>query len=163
MIINEIRGKKMNPIQRIIAIFILLFSFTISSCSPSLLPTATEIPPTETAIPTNTPQPTQKPTETPTLIPALSNWNGIPIIPDAIAGKEEMGDYQFTSKSSAKIIRTYYEQEMIKLGWVLRTDMVPPNNPDFCFSKDNTFAFFLIQTEGNNSVVYIHPVQNTSE
>jgi hypothetical protein len=148
--------------HRAIAIGILLISFGISGCRPSIpvAPIATLVPPTQTVIPTKTPQPTLMPTETPALIPALTSWNGIPIFPDAITGKEEMGDYQFTSKSPARIIRAYYEQEMVKLGWKIRTDMVPPNNPDFCFSKDNTFAFFLIQAEGNNSLVYIHLVQN---
>jgi hypothetical protein len=153
----------MNATQRIIVISILLFSFAISSCSASLPPTATVIPPTETAIPTITPQPTLKPTEPPTLIPALTDWNGIPIFPGAITGTEEMGDYKYTSKSPANIIRAYYMEEMVKIGWELRLDMVPANNPDFCFSKGNTFAYFLIQTEGNNSVVYIHLVQRTEE
>jgi hypothetical protein len=140
-----------------------LFSFAISSCSPSLPPTATMVPPTETAVPTNTSEPTQIPTEKPTLNPALSEWNGIPIFPGAITGSEELGDYQYTSKSPVNILRAFYEQEMPKMGWELRTDMVPPNSPDFCFSKDNTFAFFLIQTEGSNSMVFIHLVQSTSE
>ena len=71
-----------------------------------------------------------------------------------------MGDYQCTSKSPARIIRAYYEQEMVKLGWEIRTGMVPQNNTDFCFSKDNSFILFLIQSEGDNSIVYIHPMQN---
>lgn len=148
--------------QRTVTIGFFLIGFFVSSCKPSeqAISTATNVPPTETAVSTNTPQPALKSTETPALSHALTSWNEIPIFPDAITGKEDMGDYQFTSKSPARIIRAFYEQEMVKLGWKIRTDMVPPNNPDFCFSKDNSFIFFLIQSEGDNSIVYIHPVQN---
>jgi hypothetical protein len=147
--------------QSTISIGILLISFLFSSCQPSVTAaaTATIVPPTETIVSIKTPQPTPEPTETITPSPVLSSWNEIPIFPDAITGKEEMGDYQFTSKSPARIIRAYYEQEMIKMGWKIRTDMVSPGGPDFCFSKGNTYAFFLIQPEANHFIVYIHSVQ----
>lgn len=139
-----------------ITLGIMLISFSISSCSPA----ATEIPPTKHIESTNTPQPTAAPTETPELPPALTSWNEIPIFPDAISGKEDFGDYQFTTNSPARIIVAYYEQEMVKLGWENRPDMSASPSSDLVFNKGDVFTFFMIKPEGNTNIVYIHPVQN---
>jgi hypothetical protein len=64
------------------------------------------------------------PTNTPDVITALlpkgqptSEWNGIPIMPGAIAGDGDAGSYRFTIQSSLDKIQKYYEQELSKLGW----------------------------------------------
>ena len=77
-------------------------------------------------------------------------------MPGIISGKEEMGDYQFTTKASAANIISFYESEMPKLGWDLSPDMMAsPEEP--VFSKEGTFAFFMISPEGDHNNVYIHP------
>ena len=95
---------------------------------------------------------------TPTLIPAYTIWNGIPIIPGIISGKEELGDYQFTTKASAAEIIAFYESEMPKLGWGLSPDMMA-SSEEPVFSKGGMYAFFKITPEGDHNVVYIHPFQ----
>ena len=94
----------------------------------------------------------------PTLIPAYTIWNGIPIIPGIISGKEELGDYQFTTKASATEIIAFYESEMPKMGWELSPDMMA-SSEEPVFSKGGTFAFFKITAEGDHNIVYIHPFQ----
>ena len=148
--------------QRIITIGLFLSGILFSSCSPSeqVIATTTSVPKTEMPISTNTPQPTTAPTETPESLPVLTSWNEIPILPDAISGREEFGDYLFVTASSARILTAYYKQEMAKLGWEIREDMMASTSSDLVFIKEKTFVFFLIKTEGDKSIVYIHLVQS---
>ena len=95
----------------------------------------------------------------PTLTPALANWKGIPIMPDALTGQEVVDDYQFTTKASAEEIKTYYKSEMVNMGWGLRQDMMDSIPTDLAFKKGGTFVFFKINPEGDNNVVWIHIVK----
>jgi hypothetical protein len=101
------------------------------------LPTLTSTPeptitPTRTATPTPTPvPPTQTPTKTPvppTKTPStlglqmpsgtpVANWEGLPVMPNAIAGDSDATGYSFTVKASTEEIQNFYEKEMPKLGW----------------------------------------------
>ena len=117
--------------SRVFALFILLSLF-VTSCStfaPALTPTptqtATPLPtetplPTSTVTPTNTPEP---PTETPDVISALlpsgtpdKEWNGIPIMPDAINGEGDAKGYTFTIKSNPRFIQAFYQSQLAKQG-----------------------------------------------
>ncbi len=152
----------MNINQRSIIFGILIFGIFFSGCSPSeqIIATAIDIP--ETAIPTSTdtPQPTAAPTGTPEPLPAQSNWKEIPIFPDALSGSEEFGDYKFITTSPARVITAYYKQEMPKQGWEIREDMMASSSSDLVFIKDNTYVFFIIKTENDKNIVFIHLVQS---
>jgi hypothetical protein len=103
---------------------------------------------------------TPLPPGSPTLVPVLTNWNGIPIMAEAITGQEDMGDYQFTIKASSEEITNYYKKEMAKLGWKLRTDMMTKvPGTALSFSKGSKYVFFMIESQGENYIVYLHPVQ----
>jgi hypothetical protein len=96
----------------------------------------------------------------PTLVPALTIWNGIPIMQEAITGQEDTGDYKYTVKASAEEITNYYKKEMAKLGWKLRTDMMTKvPGTALSFSKGSKYVFFMIEPQGENNAVDIHPVQ----
>ena len=109
---------------------------------PTQLPTDTLIPPTttpvptatNTAVPSDTPQPTFTPTPAPEIIsgperprflaiPARNKlveiWEGIPIMPEAIAGYEEYGGFYFSVEKTVTEVRQYYQQELSKSGWNL--------------------------------------------
>lgn len=119
-------------------------------------PTATPIPsPTKTALPTltstpwptNTPIPTPvPPTETPST-PALqmptgkpaSEWEGIPIMPDAIAGEGDSEGYSFTIDASLEEVQTFYETKLAKLGW-----------SSFASGQGTTGAVMLIFMKGTD-------------
>jgi len=88
-----------------------------------------------------------------------SLWNGIPIILGAENGQEYLGDYKFTTNASATAIKEYYQLEMAKLGWELRPELMVKIPTDLAFNKGSTFAFFLIQSEDDNNVVFIHLFQ----
>jgi len=91
--------------------------------------------------------------------PAPSDWNGIPIMPQAMEGKEEFGDYQFTTSVPVADIMNYYQQEMPSLGWEIVPDMMTSIPTDLAFTKGNTYVFFKIFVQGNSSLVLIHIVQ----
>jgi len=91
-----------------------LISLILAACSntvqlaPSATPTLSA-----TSAPTASPLP---PGETPEGQPA-SNWNGIPIMPGAIAGEGDEEGYVFTVKATPVQVQEYYQLELGKLGW----------------------------------------------
>jgi hypothetical protein len=115
------------------AILLSVLVIALASCN-TFAPQPTETPtPTETSLPTSTytPEPTTTPTETPIpptdtpSAPVLpmpsgkpsSEWEGIPVMPKAIAGEGDNKGYSFTINASPDEIQKFYEQELGKLGW----------------------------------------------
>lgn len=47
----------------------------------------------------------------------LAEWNGLPIMPQAIVGEESEGSYAFTVAASEDEVQQFYAQEMAALGW----------------------------------------------
>lgn len=115
------------------AILLSILVIALASCS-SFAPKPTETPmPTETSLPTltSTPEPTNTPTKTPvpptetSSVPVLpmpvgkpsSEWEGIPVMPNAIAGEGDSKGYSFSINASPDEIQKFYEKELGKLGW----------------------------------------------
>jgi hypothetical protein len=93
-------------------------------------PTATSTPaPTETATPaptaTRTPAPSLSPTEKPDPASLLmphgepeSEWEGIPIMPEAIAGEGDATSYRFLVEGlTREDVLAYYNARLPALGW----------------------------------------------
>ena len=109
-----------------IATSLILLILVLAACSNFIRPNPTAIPTlTLTAIPAltliSTPFP---PTSAPDAVAALapegqpaSEWNGIPIMPDAIAGEGDEESYVFTIKATPQQVQEYYQLELGKLGW----------------------------------------------
>lgn len=113
--------------KKLIAAMLLL---ALSACTNILRPTSTAIPtitvtvlPTlaPTLIPTVTPP---LPSETTDVISALvpegqpaSEWQGIPIMPGAVAGEGDEEGYVFTIRATPQQVHDYYRLELEKLGW----------------------------------------------
>ena len=103
-----------------------LLLLVLTACSNLIQPNPTAIPTltltAASALPLiGTPFP---PTETPAAVAALapegqpaSEWNGIPIMPDAIAGEGDEESYVFTVKATPQQVQEYYQLELEKLGW----------------------------------------------
>lgn len=47
----------------------------------------------------------------------LTEWNGIPILPEATAGEETGGIYTFEADADVTAVFEYYKTEMSNLGW----------------------------------------------
>lgn len=80
----------------------------LPTLTPTIKPTETPLPPTETASIAVLPRPTGKP---------VSSWNGIPVMPEAIAGNGDSQSYTYIVKASQYTIVKYYTVAMAKLGW----------------------------------------------
>ncbi|MGD8455665.1 MAG: hypothetical protein PVF83_04705 [Anaerolineales bacterium] len=114
-------------------IYLSVLTAVLMSCSslvPEPTPTST---PTQTSLPTSTN--TTKPTNTSTKTPVppsktpsapvlqmpsgkpLSEWQDIPVMPNAIAGEGDDKGYSFTVDASPDLIVEFYETELTRMGW----------------------------------------------
>ena len=100
--------------KKIIAAGLLLLAPVACSDAAPPAPTSTAIP-TLVATVTKIPSPFPS-TETPKPLPSPA-WNGIPILPGAIAGEGDEEGYVFTVHATAAQVQDYYQLELEKLGW----------------------------------------------
>ena len=119
------------------AIVLSVLVMTLTACNTLVLQPTETPKPTETSLPTstNTPEPTATPAIAPTSTPVpptetpaelvlslpsgepSSEWEGIPIMPNALAGEGDSGGYAFTINASLDEIQQFYETELPKQGW----------------------------------------------
>jgi outer membrane biosynthesis protein TonB len=149
---------------------------------PTRTPTAT---PTETPTATNTAVPTRAatavsatsapaateppatadsggssdfPLPLPVGVPA-SQWNGIPIMPQAIAGQEDEGGYIYTVGASVQTISSYYQSQMINLGWDLLATSVGANDAVILifqnFSTGEVASVAILTVDANTRYVLL--------
>jgi hypothetical protein len=112
--------KKLFAASMLILILILAACSNFGQPSPTAITTLTLtalaiLAPTNTSVP-----PTHTPDAIPSLIPEgqpASEWNGIPIMPGAIAGEGDEESYVFTIKATPQQVQAYYQLELGKLGW----------------------------------------------
>ena len=73
-------------------------------------------------------------------------WNGIPIMPGALAGSGDAGSYRFTIKATAAKIRSYYEKQLPEAGWnFFAAGTGETGSPLLIFMKENkTFSVSII-------------------
>jgi hypothetical protein len=101
---------------------------TAPTPTATAVPSATSLPPTvtQTIAPTDTvvPDAGVSASGTPDIFTELNpvstpakEWNGIPIMPDALAGDGGETSYYFTTKSTADAIHTYYDQALPNAGY----------------------------------------------
>jgi hypothetical protein len=55
--------------------------------------------------------------------PPLTEWNGIPVMPEAIAGDESDGLYGYTIKVEVKAVEEFYAGKLPALGWTEQFSM----------------------------------------
>ena len=110
----------MGFMKKIFTANLILWSVLSSACAPqpASLPTPTS---TVVVLPTNA---AFSPTDLHDLVtdlvpqgPPLSEWNGIPIMPNAIAGEADTQGYRFTTAASREEILSFYQREIPDLGW----------------------------------------------
>lgn len=143
------------------AVLLSFLVIVLASCNIfAPQPTETPIPtntssPTSIATPTSTPEPTNTPakfpvpaTETPSA-PVLpvpsgapsSEWEGIPVMPNAIAGEGDSKGYYFTINATPDEIQKFYEKELGLLGWTM-----------FASGQGTTSALILIFMKGSSTL-----------
>jgi hypothetical protein len=85
----------------------------------------------------------------------VSEWEDIPVMPNAIAGEGDNQSYLFTIDSSSDEIIQFYKTELVKRGWeLLATGQGKTNAVLLIFMKEgNTLSVSLIpQPDG---IIYV--------
>jgi len=146
-------------VKRFIVVCLFLLVLILTACSSLAQPTATPIPtptltvaPTRTATstPTSTPLP---PTETPAV---ASEWEGIPIMPGAVAGDGDEEGYVFTIQATPQQIQEYYELELGKLGWAASVQGAGNDSLILTFTKDASVMITVsIIAKGGEALVLL--------
>jgi hypothetical protein len=118
------------------AIFFLAGCILLAACATiapqpteTTLPSATLLPTeTQTSAPTDTvvPATAVQASETPDIFAELNpmstpakEWNGVPIMPGALAGDGGETSYYFTTKSTADDIHAFYDEALPKVGYAV--------------------------------------------
>jgi hypothetical protein len=92
------------------------------------------------------PMPTGKP---------VANWEGIPVMPIAIAGDGDSQGYSFTIMASPDEVQAFYENAMPKLGWnILAVGKGKTETVMLIFTKGSSTASVSILPQADN-LLYI--------
>ncbi len=113
--------------------------------------------PTQPAPPRPGSSPVGPPAPTSTQAPAqLETWHGVPIMPGASGGVEELGSYTYAINAAVTQVRQFYDREMINLGWqVFTAGEGETGNLLLLYQKGNQTATIAILAQGGGSQVRI--------
>lgn len=136
-------------------------STNTATSTPTLTPT-----PTETSTPTPSETPTRAPTKTaipPTLTPTLdlpvgtpvAVWQGIPIMPGAIAGEGGEVVYEYITNATQEEVRDYYIETMPLYGWQY-LDHFPDGPGKFITILPNDKGGFIIYLGSPFDIIYLY-------
>lgn len=103
-------------VKTLIAAHLVLL--TLVACSGPAQPTSA-VPEVSTQITTVTLAPSAVPPSQTSAGQSTASWNGIPIMPGAIAGEGDEEGYVFTIRATSQQVQEYYQLELGKLGWQL--------------------------------------------
>jgi len=112
---------------------------------------ATEIVPIQTFIPEI---PSGNPLDPQS--PPLSEWKGIPVMPQASAGEESEGMYVFKIAATSQEIQDFYNAQLPNLGWETAFSMPMAGTAILLYSKGNqVLSITIMPTEGEETIVMI--------
>jgi len=86
----------------------------------------------------------------------LSEWNGIPIMPQATVGQEyNDGTYSFKVSATSQDVQDYYNKELVDRGWTTTFNLPgDENGAIMLFSKeDNSVVITITFLDGETTVV----------
>ncbi len=148
------------PTVAILSLLIyLLAACNFPSRSSTVIPTPT-FPVPSTLVPTITSLPSlQTPDVVSSLMPegqSASVWQGIPIMPGAIAGEGDEESYVFTIKATPQQVADYYQAELIPLGWQpFGTDNKDASLMLLFMDKDSATLTINIIAKGEEALVLL--------
>ena len=86
----------------------------------------------------------------------VSEWNGIPIMSQATAGQEhDQYNYSFKFNGTTQEAQSFYESEMVALGWTSMFSMPSgTNGAVLTYQKgDNVLTITIVTTDATTAVV----------
>lgn len=78
----------------------------------------------------------------------VQEWNGIPVMPEAIAGEETQGMYSYTVNATSEAVAQFYTTRLPDLGW----------KEQFNQPGDTTILFYM--KDSQSLTITIAPVQD---
>jgi hypothetical protein len=115
--------------RRLIVLFTLLFAAALPACSPA------------------TPAPAPG---APTFTPPLAAWNGIPIMPQAAAGIEDLDSYLYSIAATSQEVQAFYDNRLPSLGWKFLTTG----------TGENGALLLLYQKNGKTLTISVIPLKD---
>jgi hypothetical protein len=118
---------------------------------------ATEFAPFETLIPDPSAMP-EFPSGNPfdPQSPPLSEWKGIPVMPQAIAGEESQGMYVFKIDAASQEIQDFYNAQLPDLGWETTVSLPMEGTAILLFTKGNqVLSITIMPAESDGTIVMI--------
>jgi hypothetical protein len=88
----------------------------------------------------------------------VSEWNGIPIMPQATVGQEfaDAKSYSFKTNVTVQEVQDYYNTELVKLGWSSTMSLPGSSNGAvMLFSKDGAALTITISMVDGSTVVVL--------
>jgi hypothetical protein len=88
----------------------------------------------------------------PVTLLSSSDWQGIPIMPGALAGEGDEDGYVFTIRSAIEQVRAFYEAELPKLGW----KSIPTEDAStMMFIRDDEALAISLMAKGDEILVLL--------
>jgi hypothetical protein len=88
--------------------------------------------------------------------PPLAEWNGIPVMPQAIAGEESEDIYAYKVAATTQEIQDYYKSELADLGWEESFSMPMQGTAILLYAKGNqVLSITIMPVEGSDTIVMI--------
>lgn len=84
--------------------------------------------------------------------PPLSDWKGIPVMPQAVAGEEVEAIYSFRVNATIQEVRDFYTAQLPPLGW---KSTFSGDLPILVFMKDNQTLSVTITEQANGTIVFL--------
>jgi hypothetical protein len=89
--------------------------------------------------------------------PPLSEWNGIPIMPQAGAGDESEGMYVFKVAATSEEIQEFYKTQLPNLGWEASFSIPAEGTAILLYSKNEQVLSITIMTsQGEDAIVMLN-------
>lgn len=88
--------------------------------------------------------------------PPLSEWKGIPIMPQAVAGDENEGVYVFRIAATSDEIQEYYKTNMSNLGWESSFSMPVAGSAILIYTQgDQVLTITIMPSDGSEMLVML--------
>lgn len=88
--------------------------------------------------------------------PPLSEWNGIPVMPQASAGDETEGVYVYRITATSEEIQDYYKTKMADLGWESSFSLPVAGTAMLIYTKgEQVLTVTIMPSEGGDMLVML--------
>lgn len=116
----------------------------------------TEVAPFETLLPNPSAMPSIPENFFDPQSPPLSEWNGIPVMPQASAGEESEGMYTYKIAATTQEIQDFYKSKLPDLGWQESFSMPLEGTAILLYAKGNqVLSVTIMPSDGSDTIVLI--------